>query len=115
MSAINCNVIENLASLQSMSASHSSPIVEISQGLGYAVECDWSGGTTNTSADTFLVLGSVSGVNFVTVASSPMGTTSGTILVNVELSRYRYFMIQFVNVTATTGVFNVYASGKTIT
>lgn len=109
---IDSTLIETLVNAQSMGTSFNSNPVEISNETGYAVECDWTGGSTNSSADMFLVEGSVGGTNFVTVASAPMNTTTGSILINVEFARYRFFRVAFTQSTATVGTFSVFVSGK---
>lgn len=92
---------------QAMTADILSPVIDISEVIGFAVHSIWTG----TPAGNIIIQGSNDGINFFPIDTQAAGGAAGNDLVNVERAHYRYVQV-FYDFTSSTGSLSTYLSGK---
>lgn len=100
----NVHLIED----ESMGADVTSDALDISEAIGYSVEVSWAGG--GAPVGNLILQGSNSGSVFTDIGTYSVTGNSGSILVNVEISRYAQIRL-FYDRTSGTATMNAYVNG----
>lgn len=93
---------------ESMGADVTSESLDISEAIGYSVEVSWAGG--GAPVGSLVLRGSNSGEVFTDISSANVTGNSGSILINVEISRYAFIQL-FYDRTSGTATMNAYVNG----